>query len=220
MLAPRYYVHMTEAAPEQNPGGKGPLAQNSIIPLNWKPTRAQPVPVVRCVQIKKNGDRCGSWSLRGYDKCIRHAGPGAKMPDGNVNKYREAVIEAARLRLLDASDDAVNTIQDLMQPGSGEQIRLKAATEVLDRVGIRGGFEVKVDEEVTISASDEIKKRLSQLSAGASAVQQMREKGRARAEDDSDTDIVDAELVNDDDAQLALFDITDTDTDTTDNESE
>jgi hypothetical protein len=190
-------------APRNKPRPNTAEGQNSVIPLGWKPTRSQPVPVVRCVQIKRNGERCKRWSLRGYDKCLRHAGPGARMADGNVRQYAEAVIEAGRLRLIDDSDEAIDTLHDLIQPGSGEGIRLKAATEILDRAGIRGGYEVKSEQEIIVSGAEAIRDRLSKLASGAAAVDDMRNR-RTAADDDPD-DIVDAELVEDE--QLSLFDL-------------
>lgn len=181
--------------------GKSPVQQGTEIPVAWKPTAEQPVPVMRCSQIKKDGTRCKRWSLRGYHKCKSHSGPGALMPDGNVNKYREAVIEAAKLRLLDMSEEALDTIWQLSQPGTAEAIRLKAATEVLDRAGIRGGFELSVEGEITVSATDEIRKRLAGLKEGAEEVAKM----RAAQVVDADADIVDGEILEDSE-QLSLFD--------------
>lgn len=188
--------------PELNPSGHSPAEQGSNIPLGWKPTAAAPVPVVRCVQIKKDGERCKRWSIRGYTKCRRHAGAGAFMKDGNVNKYAEAVIEAARLRLVDNTDMAVDVLEQLMQPGSSEGIRLKASTEVLDRAGIRGGFEVNVEADIVSNPADLLADRLAKLAKGAAAVQQMR---NATAPTNEDADIVDAEVIEDDPGQETLF---------------
>lgn len=182
-------------------GANTPASQESTIPLGWKPTPAQPVPVMRCTQIKKDGVRCGRWSLRGYHKCVKHAGPGAKMADGNVNVYREAVIESAKLRLLDEVDPALDGLVALAQPGTAEAIRLKAYTEILDRAGIRGGFEMSVDGEVTVSSADEIRKRLAGLKEGAEEVRKMREE----ALNEIDGDVVDADIIEDSE-QLSLFD--------------
>jgi len=195
---------MSESVIEQNPSGTSPLTQGSNIPLGWKPSREAPVPVVRCRQIKKDGERCKKWSLRGYDKCIKHAGPGAQMPDGNVSKYAQAVIEAARLRLVDDTDKAIDVLHDLMQPGTSEGIRLKSATEILDRAGIRGGFEIDVDVEVTDNPADTVKARLAKLAEGAAAVKDMRRRSAPTAEAD-EGDIVDAEIVEDDPDQGTLF---------------
>lgn len=168
------------------------------VPLGWKPTPRDPVPVVRCVQVKKNGDRCKRWSIRGYDKCMSHAGPGARMADGNVNKYAAAVIEAARLRLVEQSDMALDVIEALYSnPGTAENVRLKAATEILDRAGIRGGIEINVDMEVHDSPVDEIKRRIADLRKGSSTVAKMKS---------DNEDVVDAEIVEED---TPLFELED-----------
>ena len=193
---------MSEAPVEQNPRALTAAEQGSEIPLGWKPTATEPVPVVRCVQIKKDGERCKNWSLRGYTKCRKHAGPQALMKDGNVSKYAEAVIEAARLRLVDSSDLALDTLIELAQPGTSEGIRLKAATEVLDRSGIRGGFDIKVETEVTVNPGDEIAKRLAKLQEGAQAVAEMKRKAAAGEDLDADeSDIIEGEVITDDDEQ-------------------
>lgn len=188
--------------PDADGPGFSAAQQGSEVPVAWKPTPAEPVPVTRCSAIKKDGTRCKRWSLRGYHKCKSHAGPGALMPDGNVNKYREAVIESARLRLLDMADEALDTIWQLAQPGTAEAIRLKAATEVLDRAGVRGGFEIDVQGEITVSATDEIRKRLEGLKEGAQEVAKM----RAAQVTDPEADIVDGEVLEDSE-QPSLFDI-------------
>ena len=186
-------MSIAQAEPEEPEEGDEHLPE---VPLGWKPTPREPVPVVRCTAIRKNGERCKRWSIRGYHKCIKHAGPGALMPDGNVQKYAQNVIEAARLRLVDDADMALDVINQLAQPGSGEAIRLKAATEILDRAGIRGGIEINVDMEVHASPVDEIKRRIADLKKGASTVDKMRA--------ESGGDIVDAEIIEED---VPLFDL-------------
>lgn len=122
------------------------------------------------------------------------------MKDGNVSKYSQAVIEAARLRLIDDSEKALEVLDQLLQPGSSEGIRLKAATEVLDRAGIRGGVELKVDAEITTNPSEEIASRLTKLAEGARAVEEMKRKLQ------NDADVVDGEVVAEsDDEQDTLF---------------
>lgn len=174
--------------------GKSAVQQNSNIPLGWKPTPAEPVPVVRCVTIKKNGERCKRWSLRGYNKCYRHSGSG-NLP--NVQKYCDNVIEAARLRLLDNADYAIDVLEELMQPGTSEGVRLKASTEVLDRAGVRGGFEVDTEVTVTVSAADTIAERLSKLRKGAEA-------SAVRKQQMIEDEVIDADIVEDD-GQETLF---------------
>lgn len=169
-----------------------PAEQDSAIPKGWKPTVAEPVPVVRCTVIKKNGERCNQWSMRGLTKCYAHGKRELNFP--SVVAHRDAVIEAARMKLLDASDDAADTLKELLQPGTAEGIRLKAATEILDRNGIRGGFEVDVEVGVKSDPAQVIRERLARLAKAAEA---------SADGDDGDT-VLDAEVVDDD--QLTLFD--------------
>jgi hypothetical protein len=169
----------------QDPSSKVPIGQGTVIPLGWKPTVQQPVPVVRCVIIKKDGNRCGRWSMRGMTKCYAHGRRELAFP--NVQKHKEAVIEAARMRLLDASDEAVDTLEQLLQPGTSEGIRLKAATEILDRNGIRGGFEVDVQVETKEDPAELLTKRLNQLRERHAAQQEL-----------VHGDVLDADVVDED----------------------
>jgi hypothetical protein len=186
----------TEQPEEQgkDPHAFMPGAQGSVVPLGWKPTVQAPVPVVRCVIIKKDGNRCGRWSMRGMTKCYAHGRRELAFP--NVQKHKEAVVEAARMRLLDASDEAVDTLEQLLQPGTSEGIRLKAATEILDRNGIRGGFEVDVQVEQKEDPAEVLAKRLLQL----------RERN-AEAQEALHGEVVDADVVDDggDEQQETLF---------------
>jgi hypothetical protein len=187
-----------EAPAELNPSGNSPVAQGSNVPLGWKPSREQPVPVVRCVQIKANGERCERWSLRALDKCYTHAGRGNLK---NVHERQAAVIESSRLRLVEDTDLAVDVLEALTQPGTAEGIRLKAATEILDRAGVRGGFELDVVVEERESPIEALKDRIAELKKGAAAVEKL------KADRESEQDIVDAEVVDDPDEQPSLFDM-------------
>jgi len=156
--------------------------QDSIIPLGWRPTNEKPIPVVRCSHIypdrhERAGERCRKWSLRGTTKCYRHSGNGNLK---NVDKYRQAVIEAARLDLLDMGPDALDTLKWLFQNATSEAVRLKAATEVLDRSGLKGGHEVDVSVNVGTNPSEILKDRLAAL--------------RQTAVDDA-TQVIEGELV-------------------------
>lgn len=117
--------------------------QGSNIPQGWKPTMAKPLPSVRCTAIKKDGERCGAWSLNSSTVCLKHGG---HLP--NVRKAAEARKEAARLKLIDAAEDAADVLEYLMNYGTQEQIRLKAATEILDRTGVKGGIDLNVTHEI------------------------------------------------------------------------
>lgn len=176
---------------ELNPSARSAAGQGSNIPLGWKPTISEPVPVVRCVQIKRDGKRCGRWSLRGTTKCYKHNGNGGFK---SVHERAAAVVESARLRLIDEADGAIDMIIELTQPGTAEAIRLKASTEILDRAGIRGGFEVDIAVEVDANPADVLRKRLTDLREGAAARDKMM------------SDVVEGEVVEDSE-QLELFDM-------------
>jgi len=101
-----------------------PDSQDSTTPVGWVPTVAKPIPVVRCTQIKKDGERCGRWSIRGHTKCLSHGG---RLP--SVKAHAEAAVEAARLRLIDLADPAVDVLSDLMNnQGTSEAISTAGST--------------------------------------------------------------------------------------------
>jgi hypothetical protein len=143
-----------EGEPTRRSVKRTPGAQDSIVPLGWKPTARKPIPVVRCVYIFKDehpkaGDRCGQWSLRGSQLCFIHAGRGNLK---NVEEYRQAILEAARLQLTEAVPDAMNGLIELSATANAENVRLKAYTEILDRAGIKTAEELRVDLNVTADA--------------------------------------------------------------------
>lgn len=146
-----------------NAGKNSALEQDSNIPVGWKATPEEPVPVVRCTGIVRNGPRkgeqCGRWSIRGHRVCLKHGG---NLP--GVQKAAEEVREAARLRLFGMADDAIDTIDFLIHEGTTPAaVKLKAATEILDRVGIKGGSELTHTVEVKANPAEEIAKRLATI---------------------------------------------------------
>jgi len=193
---------MSEQATELDPSAKTAELQGSTIPLRWKPTPSEPIPVVRCTQIKRNGSRCKRWSYRGATKCVTHLDNNGKLK--NVREHADAIVEAARLRMLDNTDLAIDTLEKLMEPGTSEGIRLKSATEILDRAGIRGGFDLNVEVTHNENPADEIASRLTKLAEGAATVKRMRAEVEHDHEDPSD--VVDAEIIpEEDDGQETLF---------------
>lgn len=72
------------------------------------------------------------------------------------------------------ADDAVEVLSDLIQPGTPDAIRLKAAENVLNRTGIKEALEFKVEMNTNASPSEGILKTLNimrerQLAAQAEA---------------------------------------------------
>jgi len=130
--------------------------QDSDIPKNWVATVADPLPSIRCQHIKKDGNRCGAWGLKGTDgRCLRHG--------GNLPAVKAAAatrVERARLMMMGSTMEAYDVLQALMQPGIAEGIRLKAATEILDRAGLKAGQEINVTVEHIGSPLEDIMNQL------------------------------------------------------------
>lgn len=137
-----------------------PADFGTAVSPNWKPSTHKPLPSVRCVVIKKDGNRCGRWSIRGATVCLSHGG---QLP--NVKKHAAAAVETARMRLVDMTDEAVSVLIDLTSPGTSDAIRLKAATEILDRAGIKGGMDINIEVEHKIDAGKTIADRLEQITS-------------------------------------------------------
>jgi hypothetical protein len=176
-----------------------------MIGANWKPTMAKPLHSVRCTAIKRSdGKRCTQWSVIGFSKCRKHSGY-KKLP--HLEQYREEVIARARLDLLRMTPYAVDALDEIVNNREiNPATRLKASIEILDRVGIRGGTEMTVNAQITQSTpAEEVRARLQRLSqpAGelASSARAALPSARA-AQNVSETEIIDAELVTDEENDL------------------
>lgn len=165
-----------------NSAGKNSAAeQGTEIPMGWKPTAAEPIPVTRCTGLRKSdGERCERWSLRGTTVCKKH---GAQLP--SVQEHAAAVVESARLRLFGLADDAVEVMYELIQPGTSDAIRLKAAENILNRSGIKDAIEINVEVNHNEDPSESIFKQLTI----------MRERAKKKEEEEltDEGEILDAE---------------------------
>lgn len=114
---------------------------------------------------------------------------GAQLP--NVQRAAATKVEAAKLRLLEDSDLAVDTLFELLQPGVADQVRLGAAKDILDRAAIKGGADLTVEVNHNINPSEEINKKLD--------IMRQRMLAAAKVEEDShlqdEGEILDAEEV-------------------------
>ena len=146
--------------------------------------KRKPVPQPhRCRQIKEDGIRCMLW------------GSGRPVDDGLCRIHLRSVksktsddIERARERLVQAAPYAVDQLETLMEEAESEPVKLKAATEILDRAGVRGGYEVDTTVNVDARpAADVIQERLERLAAGAVQA--------AASAAQNEANIVDAEVV-------------------------
>lgn len=139
----------------------------------------------RCRQIKSDGIRCLLWAS------------GRPKDDGLCRIHLRTVrkpgadVERARFKLAQGAPAAVDVLEELMESAESEPVRLKAASEILDRAGIKGGYEFDVNVEVTDArpAAQVIAERLQKLAEGAAAVQEILNK--------ADEEIIDGEVVED-----------------------
>jgi hypothetical protein len=107
-------------------------------------------------------------------------------------------IERAREKLTQAAPFAVDKLEELMEFAESEPVALKAATEILDRAGVRGGVEIDTNVNVEMRpAAEIIAERLDRLAAGAIQT------AARLAEEHS---VIDAEVVEDDAAPGLTFD--------------
>lgn len=131
----------------------------------WTPTGQRPIPTIRCHRIKPDGTQCKNRGVRGTglngtkSVCRMHGG---SIP--NVKKSADAIVEAARLQLTASTPDAIITIMQLMRDTNTPQaVRLKAATEVLDRVGVKGGMDINVEVTQGEAPSAKFMKKLEEM---------------------------------------------------------
>lgn len=135
----------------------------------------------RCGSPKADGTPCTRWAMRGATRCYVHGG---RLSHTNSQKYAEAALESVRLKLVDLTEDAAEVLQKMLDPTVPDAVRLKAATEVLDRTGVKGALDINVEVSTKQNASALVMERLAQLSARDS-------------DSDSDSEIIDAEVVED-----------------------
>lgn len=156
---------------------------------NGGPASAKRQPLAqphRCRHIKDDGIRCLLWSS------------GRPKDDGLCRVHLRSAkhktsddIERARNKLMQAAPYAVDKLEELMITADSEQVQLKAATEILDRAGVRGGVEIDTTVNIDVRpAASIIAERLDRLTQGALA-------NAARLAEvlDLEPDVIDAEVV-------------------------
>ena len=169
------------ALPGPSTGKVSAAQQGGNVPAGWKPTAAKPIPVVRCTATVRTGvnkgQRCGKWSIAGSTVCLSHG--------GHLPRVREAAnerVEAARLRLVGMADDALDALEEIVDGSAGPQLRLKAATEILDRAGLKGAPDLTVAVEAVVSPAELIRERLAKLSKNLSPEPQPEDLGEIAEE--------------------------------------
>jgi hypothetical protein len=117
----------------------------------------------RCRMTKTDGTRCQLWNsgrIKDDGLCRIHLGSTRRTANN---------VEIARQKISQASSYAVDVLEELMETAISEPVKLKAATEILDRAGVRGGMELNIDVKTTDRSPAEIlAERLARLEAVAS----------------------------------------------------
>jgi len=167
------------------------------------PEGKKPLPLpTRCTAIKDDGVRCQLWSGgRANDDglCRVHLGSLRNKPTDSV--------ERARTRLTQAAPAAVDVLEDLLESAESEPVKLKAATEILDRAGVRAGFDINANVDVEVRpAASVIQERLQQLSKNAIEAQALgltgdksqnaEEPPNPEEKEEKKEEIIDAEIVD------------------------
>lgn len=132
------------------------------VPDNWKPRAGRELPALRCTHERDDGSRCKRFGIRGTGfngtpaMCMYHGG---SLPP--VKAKAEATLLSVRMMMVQNAPKAFEILMDLAENSSADAIKLKASTEILDRAGIKGGFEVNVELQSNVSYADEISKKLA-----------------------------------------------------------
>lgn len=118
---------------------------------------------VRCTARKADGRRCWLWagaSRGGADmrRCQAHM-----FAEGGAARFREDYVSGAKNKIVEASLSAADKLEALLDADS-EVVQLKAASEILDRAGVKGGMDVSGEITVThVNASDAVREKLQGL---------------------------------------------------------
>ena len=140
----------------------------------------------RCRIVKGDGLRCMLWSsgrLKDDGLCRVHLRTQRKPGED---------VERARRKLMQSAPYAVDVMEELMETAVSEPVRLKAAAEILDRAGVRGGVDIGVDVQVTDgrSPAEIVLDRLNRLRQGAANTAML----LGETVDVNDADVIDAEV--------------------------
>lgn len=118
----------------------------------------------RCRFVKSDSLRCLLWSsgrLKDDGLCRVHL-RSIRSPGADIERARQKVVQAAPY--------AVDVLEELMENAVSEPARLKAATEILDRAGVRGGLELDIAvDSGKRSPADIVAERLQRLAQSAQA---------------------------------------------------
>ena len=104
-------------------------------------------------------DECGREAIPGTGTCARHGGQWITEED------RAAASRVVYERMEMLSSRAVRVVEDLLDHGRSEKVRLEAALAVLDRVGFGASSTVRIETDDGPDPAELIRARLERLSA-------------------------------------------------------
>lgn len=159
------------------------------------PAHKIPLLPKRCARLRADGSRCWQWSwpaesAEGF--CRQHCDKFAFNATAQMAKLNDA----AKMRLSQLSEPSLAALEDLVLNSTVPHVRLKAATEVLDRIGIRGGTELTVSGQVdhTVQTPHEIvHDRLQSLAERLSKPAEL----EVSTSPEPEGDVVEAEILED-----------------------
>jgi hypothetical protein len=125
----------------------------------------------RCRYIKSDKARCLHWTSGRYDSdgyCRVH------MRTANHEDGAGMAMIRARNRIRQAATAAVDAMENLMENAESDAVKLRAAENLLDRAGIRGGMEIDIAHHEVKSAAEVIRERLDQFQSNARELEAMR----------------------------------------------
>lgn len=143
-------------------------ARDGLAPkkLSYAQGGAYPYPQ-RCTAYRGDMLRCLMWT-NGVDKpdmCRIHLKKEERRP--SVAEQ----VQTARTRILEMSVQATDAMAEILEdPDAPVAVRLKAATELLDRAGVRGGYEIEQKVEITDQTAT-ILARLDALAPKTAAIE-------------------------------------------------
>jgi hypothetical protein len=150
-LVPPWVIHATRLYLKEQEEG------------HTNPKRAPLAQPHRCRQVKHDGIRCMLWAsgrIKDDGLCRVHL--------RSLKHKTSDDIERAREKLTQAAPFAVDKLEELMEFAESEPVKLKAATEILDRAGVRGGIEIDTSVLMDVRpAAQVIAERLERLQLGA-----------------------------------------------------
>lgn len=166
------------------------------------PEHKLPILPERCIRIRADGSRCWGWgwpavSAQGF--CRNHCSNAAFNATEQMNQLKDA----AKMRLSQLTGPSLEALEDLVLNSTVPAVRLKAATEVLDRVGIRGGAELNISghvEHELVDPAVAVRERLNTLAERMAQPLELpgdTSESSSPSSESSSPDIVEGEVVED-----------------------